>query len=142
MTNRTRFLSILWVLMACDFVLFQNFTQNGSLAAVHNDLCAQALNLNESRILQVKIVQNDLLSIWPKTATAKPANDFKQLSSDLLDTNHQIYDLCVAGNNVSQSHELALTELKKLADAGENKAWKHYTNSLEIALKSLKSGML
>lgn len=143
MTSKARFLSILWAFVACDFVLFQNFTQNGSSSVLHNDLCKQSLDLNDSRILQVKNIEADLLAAWPKSASTSPENDLKSMMSILLDSNKAMYDACVTNTtSVRDSHLYALDELGKLADPGSNSAWKNYVGVIESALDSFKKDVL
>lgn len=142
MTTRIRFLAILWAFITCNLVLFQNFTTDGAPSVLHNDLCKQGHDLNESRILQVKGVQADLNRVWPKSSWANPTEDMANLSSYLFTANQKLYEYCVSENAVLNSHEQALIALRKVSDPEQNKAWKNYLGVLDLSLKSYRTDLL
>jgi hypothetical protein len=142
MNYKVRFLSVLWIFVICDFVLFQNFTQSGSATELHNDMCKQSLDLNETRISQVDAVKGKLLAAWPPGTSANPNAALKSMNAILKDGDRQIYEACLTDGAVRDSHTYALVELKKFADPDSNNAWKRYVNTLEGALDSLNKGPL
>jgi hypothetical protein len=142
MVTKSRFLAFLWLFIGCNFVFFQNSTRNGSPAELHNDLCKQNQDLNESRILQSKVIQTDLLSLWPKSANS-PADGLKSTSDHLLDANRRMFEACLADSEgVRESQNLALSEMKKLADPDSNHTWKSYLALIESTITSLRKGPL
>lgn len=141
MLSKARFLTFLWVFVACDLTLFHNATREGSPTELHNDLCKQSQDLNESRIIQARAIQSELLAIWPR-AGISPAADLKATADVLLDVNKQMYEVCVSKESVRTSQTFALTEMKKLADPSVNSAWRVYIGVLEATIDGLKKGLL
>jgi len=127
----------LWLFVAFDFVLFQNFNQNASGADLHNDQCKQGLQINQSRILNADSVAASLVAAWPGTASSDPRPLLKSMTSVLMDANSQMYQNCLAQQDVQPSQTLALTELQKLSDGSTNPAWQRYLTALQNATTTL-----
>ncbi len=136
MSNKTFFLSVLWVFVIFNFVFFHNATKV-SVTGLHNNLCEQSRNLNKSRILGANTVQARLASVWPDDAPYDPRPRLTSMTSSLLNANDQIYGSCVATEVVRDSQTLALDEMKKLADAKTNISWNRYEVVLQEALATL-----
>jgi hypothetical protein len=136
--KHSKFLFILWSFVIVSFLFFQNFTQDVSSKAVHNEACQQAFDLNQSRLLNVNRLQADLLAAWPRDVQS-PQNSLNALASVMMDANQKIYGAClVQESEVQASHQLALGELKKLALVDSNQVWKNYLAGLESTISTLK----
>jgi hypothetical protein len=140
MGTRGRFLAFLWLFVACDFILFQNFNQDASAVDIHNDQCKQALQINQSRIMNTDAVSAGLIAAWPAAASSDPRPMIRSMTSILLDANTQIYQTCLSTAAVRGSQTLALTELQALSNPDSNAAWKRYIAALENGLATLSGG--
>ncbi len=105
---------------------------------MHNEACQQALNVNQSRILNINGIHTNLQAAWPSGASDIHSS-VSALTTELLAANQQIYDSCVAeGESVRSSQLYALAELKKLANLETNPSWRVYVSALESTLKNVK----